>query len=227
MAAILADKALAALSLGNIFEAQSSYREALDLARRMQLNYTVLALVYNNYGYLLYLLGDYPQAWKYYLQGLEVSESNNYEWFNCNIFNGQADILKEIGELSRAEPAYQKARQYAERFGKTSSNASALSGLVEIEIQRGDFNQAMFYLREMARIEKKPFEDPKYQLRLAMIYQAMGQTGLAQQTFGQLLTTKLNTDEKRVTQDRVALHLHLPGCYMRSAERADEPLSTS
>ena len=127
-------------------------------------------------------------------------------------------MLADLGEWDRAEAAFQKAIQYAERFEKKQSQASAISGLIEVEVQRGDFNQAMYHLREMARVQDQDIEEPNYQLRLGLIYQAMGQNGLAQQAFERLLGSKRDSKETPVSQDRVILHLHYAGLLMEMDE---------
>ena len=183
----LADIGYIALDAGNIFEAQISYREALDLARRVRSNFNDLATGHNNFAYLSYLMGKYPEAWAHYLQALEVAKYNNLNRLKAYINNGQADLLREIGEWKQAEDIYQNARQQAEKLEEPAAMADAFSGLIEVEINRQDFNTAMYYIRELARIQKQDIEQPGYQLRFAKLYLAMGQNRLARQTFETML----------------------------------------
>ncbi|MGD2027903.1 MAG: tetratricopeptide repeat protein, partial [Anaerolineales bacterium] len=202
----LMDIGYVALAGGDIFDAHISYREALDLAKRIQSNSTVIALAYNNYGYLKYLMGDYPQAWKYYLQGLEVAEHSNNEWIMTNLYNGRGDILRELGDWKQAEAAYTKALQLSEKLEKNRSMASAYSGLGEVEILKKDFNQAMYYLREKARIQKKDINEPEFLFNFAQVYLAMGQTNLAAETFEAVIDAQEDEDQSKSAPESVVLH---------------------
>ncbi|MBN2044192.1 MAG: hypothetical protein JW757_04155 [Anaerolineales bacterium] len=202
----LADIGYIALDAGNIFEAQISYREALDIARRMRTNFNDLATGHNNFAYLNYLMGKYADAWAHYLQALEVAKYNNLNRLKAYINNGQADLLREIGEWKQAEDIYQNARQQAEKLEEYGAIADAYSGLVEVEINRQDFNTAMYYIRELARIQKQDIENPAYQLRFAKLYLAMGQNRLARKTFESLLAN--GNGSKPLSQENVELNFY-------------------
>jgi len=202
----LADIGYIAIDAGNIFEAQISYQEALNLARRVRTNFNDITMCHNNSAYLNYLLGKYPEAWVHYLQAFEVAKYNNLNRHTAYIYNGQADLLRDIGEWKQAEGIYQNARQQAEKLDEQAALADAFSGLVEVEVHKRDFNTAMYYIRELARIQKQDIENPAYQLRFARLYLLMGQSGLARKNFESLLETWEGESTFSPSQDRVEMH---------------------
>ncbi len=203
----LADIGFIAIDAGDIFEAQVSYREALDLARRTRTNFTDLATGHNNYAYLNFLMGKYSEAWVHYLQGLEVAKYNNNSRLMAYIYNGQADLLRELGEWKQAEDFYQYASQHAEKHNELAAQADAFSGMIEIEIHKQDFTSAMYHIRELARIQKGDIEEFPYQLRFARLYLAMGQSGLAQNIFSSL-QKKIEEEKISASQNQVELHFY-------------------
>ncbi len=184
----LADIGYFALSVGNIFEAQKSYLEAVDLTKKMRGNYIDIAMANNNIAYLHFLLGKYYEAWKYYLQAMEISKNNDLKRYSAFILNGQADVLREIGEKELAYETYLQAQSIADHLGEAGALAEAFSGLADVEMDQGLFNQAMFYLREIARVQQGDINSPPYQVRFAKIYYLMGQTNLALKAFYQAFT---------------------------------------
>lgn len=204
----LTDIGYIAIAAGDIFEAQVSYREALDLARRVRTNFNDLTTAHNNYAYLHFLMGNYAEAWKHYLQAFEVAKYNNLNRYTAYIYNGQADVLREIGEWKQAEVIYQNARQQAEKLNEKPALADAFSGLVAVETFKQDFNTAMYYLREMARIQNAEITDPAIQLRFGKLYQAMGQLKLARKTFQETLNVWASDFNYSPTPALVELYIH-------------------
>jgi ATP/maltotriose-dependent transcriptional regulator MalT/two-component SAPR family response regulator len=221
----LTDIGYIAIAAGDIFEAQVSYREALDLARRVRTNFNDLTTAHNNYAYLHFLMGNYGEAWRHYLQAFEVAKYNNLNRYTAYIYNGQADVLREIGEWKQAEVIYQNARQQAEKLTEKPALADAFAGLVAVETFKQDFNTAMYFLREMARIQNVEITSPAFQLRFGKLYQAMGQFKLARKTYREALTAWESDLNHSPTPDLVELYLHLTLLHIELKEE-DEALSS-
>jgi len=185
----LADIGYIALTTGNIFEAQKSYREALNLAHKVRGIGTDFANACNNYAYLHYLLGNYQESWTYYLQAQEAAELNNSIRHLGYILNGQGDLLRDLEELDEARDMYQKALALGENANEVSISAEAFTGLVAVETQIGDYNQAIFYLREKAHIQNQHIDASPNLVSMANIYLNMGQIDLAQNHILQALET--------------------------------------
>jgi ATP/maltotriose-dependent transcriptional regulator MalT/DNA-binding SARP family transcriptional activator len=202
----LADIGYIALAIGKILEAQKSYREAFDLSKKMRVNSTDVVVAANNYAYLHFLLGNYSEAWQYYLYALEVVKSNDLNQFLTYIMNGQADVLREIDEFSEARKIYLDVIRLAEEHENVGSQGVAYAGLVSTEAYEEDFNQAMFYLRERIRVKGGGTEDSDYQAGLGWVYLKMGQSEMAQKSLAAAI--KNEGENKAPSQDQVYLYYH-------------------
>jgi two-component SAPR family response regulator len=215
----LADIGYIALTTGNIFEAQKSYREALNLAHKVRGSGNDFSNACNNFAYLNYLLGNYQESWTYYLQAQETAEINNLDRHLGYILNGQADLLRDLEELEQAKDLYLKALTLAESTQEDDMLSAALAGLVALETQAGDFNQAIYYLREKASVENQQIEAPPYLVSMAKIYFEMGQTDLAQKHILQVLDAL--PENQPPTHETAELHFHA-ALIQYAAGSADE-----
>lgn len=176
---INADIGFISLELSKIFDAQRSFGDAVALCRTMRGNQGDMATSYNNQAYLYFLLGDFCQAWQSYEFALAAAEQADWKRVIVDILNGQAELLIQIDEFEKADAALQKVEKIAQNAVGEIATGYTFLELTELEKLRGNFNQAMFYLREASRANKSDFEHPDYQIRLASIYLAMGQAEIA------------------------------------------------
>jgi len=176
---IYADIGMISLIQSKIYDAQRSFGEAVTLCRSMRGNQVDLATSFNNQAYLYFLLGDYSQAWQSYGHAFAAAEQVDRKRLIVDILNGQAEVLIQIDEFEKAESLLQKARELILNSMGEIGAVYTYQELSDLEKFRGNFNQAMFYLREAARFSKANFEHPEYQIRLASIYLTMGQTEIA------------------------------------------------
>jgi len=175
---ILADIGFIALGKGDIFKAQSSYGEAYDLSLNMRGNQGDLATSANNFAYLSFLLGDFQKAWMYNEQSLQAADQVGWDRVIVGILNSQAELLLQIDELVMAETALERANQILKKKPSGRNSSYTFQLIAELETLKGDFNQAMFYLREAAATSSADFNSLEYQIRLAEIYLAMEQPDL-------------------------------------------------
>jgi ATP/maltotriose-dependent transcriptional regulator MalT/two-component SAPR family response regulator len=177
----LADIGYFGIDKGRIFETQKSFREAVELSKKLRGNYTLVAIAYNNYGYLNFLLGDYVEAWRIYAQGLETAKTFQLDRYMIHIMNGQGDVLRDIEEIEEARKVYQEAAEFAEKNNEPLALIDSFSGLVEVETKAGFFNKALYYIREIARVKQEDVSEPEYQARFGRVYLAMGQLEMAEE----------------------------------------------
>lgn len=200
----LADIGYIALATGKIFEAQTSYREAFDLSKKMRVNSTDIVVAANNYAYLHFLLGNYSEAWRHYLYAQQVVKTNELNQFMPYILNGQADVLREIDEFGEARDVYLDVVNLAEKQENVGSLGVAYGGLLLTEAYDKDFNQAMFYLRERVRVKGGRAEEPEYQAGLGWVYFAMGQFEMAEKSLEAAVRAE---DEKNLpSQNQATLY---------------------
>ena len=200
----LADIGYIALAIGKIFEAQTSYREAFDLSKKMRVNSTDIVVAANNFAYLHFLLGNYSEAWRHYLYAQEVVKTNELNQFMPYIMNGQADVLREIDEFREARTVYLDVVNLAEKQENAGSLGVAYGGLLLTEAYNKDFNQAMFYLRERVRVKGGGVEEPEYQAGLGWVYYLMGQLEMAEKSLE--AAVKAEGDKKLPSQHQATLY---------------------
>jgi ATP/maltotriose-dependent transcriptional regulator MalT/DNA-binding SARP family transcriptional activator len=184
---ILADIGFIALGQGDVYRAQRSFGEAYELSLNMRGNQGDLATSANNYAYLSFLLGDLQAAWKYNEQSLQAADQVGWDRIIVSILNSQAEVLMQVDELTRAESALQRACQILEKKPSGRNSSYTFHLLAELESLKGNFNQAMFHLREAAAVSSADFNDAEYQIRLAEIYLAMEQPDLVITTLGKII----------------------------------------
>jgi len=224
---ILADIGFIALKMGDIFKAQSSYQEAFELSFNMRGNRGDLATSANNYAYLSFLMGDYQKAWQFYEQALAAAEEVGWDRVIISILNSQAELLINIDEFEMAGNALQEATKLLAKkpLGKNSSYTYQL--MADLETIKGDFNQAMFFLREAASKNQADINDPEYQLKMAEIYLVMEQPALVISTLKKTLE-KLNNDTNPNQNLAKAFFLLSIAYYLNEdVQNAQENLSQS
>lgn len=183
----LADIGFIALGQGDVFKAQRSFGEAYDLSLNIRGNQGDLATSANNYAYLSFLLGDLQKAWKYNEQSLQAADQVGWDRVIVSILNSQAEVLLQVDEFDMAETALQRASQILKNNPSGRSSNYTFQLIAELESLKGDFNQAMFYLREAAVTSSADFNNPEYQIRLAEIYLAMEQPDLVITTLAKII----------------------------------------
>ncbi|MBT3239665.1 MAG: tetratricopeptide repeat protein [Chloroflexi bacterium] len=183
----LADVGYFGVETGRIFEAQSSYREALELSKKIRKNYTNTTMVKNNYAYLHFLLGNFKEAWRLYAQAIEIAETFQINNYLVHVYNGQADILRDISEYEEAEKIYLEALKLAESISYPLGQAQIFSGLMQLNFLSENFNEALFYIRETARVNKEGLDLPVHQENFGKVYLAMGQYDLAKSCFEKVI----------------------------------------
>ncbi len=185
----LSDVGYFGLESGRIFEAQSSYREALELSKKIRKNYTNTTMVKNNYAYLHFLLGNFKEAWRLYSQAIDIAETFQINNYLVHIYNGQADILRDIFEFEEAEKIYLEALKLAESISYPLGQAQTFSGLMQLNFLSENYNDALFYIREIARVNQEALDLPIHQENFGKVYLAMGQFDLAKSCFEKVITS--------------------------------------
>jgi two-component SAPR family response regulator len=203
----LADQGLFTIKTGNIFQAEKSFAEALEISRRLRGHQGDVAMSANNQAYLYYLQGNYAQAWKYYDQALDAGKTSGWRRIIVDIYNGRGDLLRDIHELDRAVSEYEMALEYKGEAQEDISFGDTHLGLAELERMRDNFNQALFHIREAAHWNADSIELPKYQLLTGNIYFSMGHLELAAEKLDNALQSY--TRENHPSIDRALTLLQL------------------
>ena len=224
---ILADIGNIALKNVDIFKAQASFQEAFELSFNMRGNRGDLATSANNYAYLSYLMGDYQKAWQFYEQSLSAAEEVGWDRVIISVLNGQAELLVKIDEFEMAESALKKALQVLSRKppGKTACNTYQI--MAELETHKGNFNQAMYYLREAASSNQEDIKLPEYQIRMAEIYLVMEQPDLVISTLQPVLDELKNEENPDQNRSKALFLMAIAYFLIDDLNNAQEYLSNA
>lgn len=215
----LADIGHFGIERGRIFETQRSFREAVELTKEIPGNYTNIAIAFNNYAYLNYLLGDYVKAWRNYAQGIEATKIYQLDRYKVHIMNGQADVLREIGEYESARDLYERAMETAEELGEKFALVDAYSGLIEVETETGFFNKAQYYVREIARVQNQSLSSAEHSARQGKVFLAMAQLELAKESYTSAIAEWGN--KQKPNQAIVSAFFHYAVVLFRIGEQSE------
>lgn len=187
LAVTLTDLGIVYLQSGHIFEAQRCFLDVLDIRQKTRGNLGDLATASNNVGYLYYILGRYREAWLAYEKALDAAHAAQWDRITIYTLNGRGDLLRDLEEYDQAELAYKQAREIGESSQEESTLGDTFLGLSGLECLRGNYNEALYFLREAARIQGRALESPEYQVPMGAIYLEMGHYSLASQAFERAL----------------------------------------
>lgn len=207
----LIDLGLAHFDNGNVLEAQSYLEEVVTIRRRQKSNQAALVIALNNVGYLYYLLGRFLEAWGAYEEAYALAHSIRNHRGMVHILNSRGDFLRDLGEWKSAEASYLEARRRAESADHSALFATYI-GLSELERRRGNYHDALYWLREAARIRNQNVESPDYQVGLGQVYLEMGQLEMAGKAFLQAIE-HLGTHQRPNQNLSLCLFLYARVCY--------------
>jgi LuxR family maltose regulon positive regulatory protein len=224
---IYADIGFISLAQSKVYDAQRSFGDAVTLCRSMRGNQGDMATSFNNQAYLYFLLGDFCQAWQSYEFALSAAQQVDWKRVIVDILNGQGELLIQIDEFERAEKTLRKAQEIIQNAPGEFAAGFTYLEFSELEKIRGDFNQAMFHLREAARFNKSDFNLPEYQVRLASIYLAIGQAEIASATLEKVIPI-LESDQNASQLKSLGFFYMADACFrLEQKTQAQEYLQKS
>jgi LuxR family transcriptional regulator, maltose regulon positive regulatory protein len=218
LAETLNDLGIAYFEHGNILESQKCLEEVLTIRRKQKSNLGALAIALNNVGYMYYLLGRYREAWRAYEEAYAVASSLRHHRGIVHILNSRGDLLRDLEEWKDAETSYLEAKRRADSSDRYALFSTYI-GLSELERRRGNYHDALYWLREAARIRGQSVESPDYQVGLGQVYLDMGQYEMALSALNQALTSW--TSHNRPNQN-MSLAFFLLGRVYYEIEKYDE-----
>jgi LuxR family transcriptional regulator, maltose regulon positive regulatory protein len=218
LAETLKDLSLSYFEVGDVSKAETGFLEVLQIRRKLKSNLGALAISVNNVGYLYYQLGHYTTAWKANEEALAIANSIRHYVGMVHILNSRGDLLRDLDEWETAESAYMEAIKRSESTDQRALFYTYL-GLSGLELRRGNYHDALYWLREGARSRGLSYEAPEYQARLGEIYLMMGQYEMAYQTIN--LTLKAWRHLPKPTQDQTLALFHLGATLFNLNRRAE------
>lgn len=152
------DKAVKALKKGKINESKIFLEKALDLLKKDKKS-PLTYKIYSNYGILLYYLGDYKKALKYYDLAEEaiVNQLSSSSNRLIPVFVNKGNIFINLGELVKAENYLQKSISLLEKTGNTVWLSNIYNNLAIVNYEQKNYEKALnFYKKSLSIKEKNP-----------------------------------------------------------------------
>ncbi|MEX2143460.1 MAG: BTAD domain-containing putative transcriptional regulator [Anaerolineales bacterium] len=181
LAECLNDLGLLQINSGNMLAAQKAFREALDIHLRINSNLGAMALARNNLAYIYHQSGQYPEAWREYSLALDHAKAANQLRWQRAILTGRAELLLEVDE--KVEGLDNLEQALAIRNQSEPESALIYLGMARAERKRGQYSEALNWLRKAASLSTGTLEEADYALELGLIYADMGQGDLAIKEF--------------------------------------------
>jgi signal transduction histidine kinase len=97
--------------------------------------------------------GNYPEAIKYYLESLKLSEELNLEGLSGNVFTNMAIAYSEHGNLIRAIEYFNRALHIAEKYGEAATGPPLIN-LSDLYTQTGEYALAKKYATRALEISR-------------------------------------------------------------------------
>jgi len=98
--------------------------------------------------------GNYPEAIKYYLESLRLSEELDLEGLSGNIYSNIAIAYSEHADVDKAIQYFNKALQIAEKYGDAAA-CPALINLSDLYTQTREYGLAMKYATRALKISRE------------------------------------------------------------------------
>jgi two-component system, sensor histidine kinase and response regulator len=97
--------------------------------------------------------GNYPEAIKYYLEALKLSEELNLEGLSGNIYMNIAIAYSERGNVNKAIEYFNRALHIAEKYGEAATCASLIN-LADLYTKTGEYETAKMYATRALKISR-------------------------------------------------------------------------
>jgi ATP/maltotriose-dependent transcriptional regulator MalT/two-component SAPR family response regulator len=183
LAECLIDLGLIYISMGEILNAQKTFRECLEIHQKIHSNLGAMASVRNNLAYLNHLTGNYGSAWEEYALAHQNAKVTNRIDVQIGIHNGRGELLLDLDEVEDAISEFQTALMLGNQYGEKPELVASYLGMAKVERVKGHHQEAMSWLRKAASFPGNTLSTGEYSVELGSVYAAMGQNQLALKQF--------------------------------------------
>jgi len=204
------------------FELAEQYYQKVD-------NLIRLADLFNNWGVLHHLTGNFPQAIRFFEQALTCARQSRYPRLEAYALCGIADIYADLDALDGAELAYRQAQQAA--YHTDDNFLLFYLELVKAVLarQRGDLALARGLLKDAARqinATVSLHEHGLYYLEAGLLAQAEGRLPEAVAQLQQAVNCFADNGQ-HIETARAQLHLAVAGYAAQNSQLAAQAMSAA
>lgn len=198
----------------------SHYVKAMFLFKKFDTyNY---AHAINNLGETYFKLGAHKTALNYYTHALEIKKSNkNWESGWAYAYWNMAEVYYELKQVDSAWHYYEEASKSAQKIRSISYYAN--EGFARINIDRGNFSQA---LTELSEIKKWYFEtqNPLWIADMGLLYMEIHLVRKDQKQFSHWSGIVRNCIHQEYIPEQKRGFYHLMASYYRNLNNLDSAL---
>jgi DNA-binding SARP family transcriptional activator len=219
LAESLNDLGFVYINTGLMREAQHAFQETLDIHVKIRSNLGALASARNNIAYLHHQVGHYADAWHEYTLALEHAKSANQVRVLIGILNGRGELLLDVGEQQEALKTFQQALAIVQQHGERPESVGTFTGLARTERLRGNYNEAMNWLRKASTFSGTSLDEIDYLVEMGSIYSEMGQIELALKQYNKSFATW--KQDQPLKQGQVLAAFYIAAIYFKKKRTAD------
>lgn len=154
MAMVLGNLGFVALSLDNLDEAESYFRDSLLLHEKAK-DQVGIGQDLNDLGEVMRLKGDDNQAGDYMRRALRIAQDTKDQNAEANAHLRLGGLAQGRGRLSEAGASYTRARKIWESMNDPEGLAAAINSLGGVELERGRLDAAKALLDESLKLAQE------------------------------------------------------------------------
>jgi signal transduction histidine kinase len=172
-------KSIAYQSLGSVYRVGGDFHAALK-ADNIALESSILiqdstriATAYNNVAHDYYDLGEYDEAYHYFIQSYRVASAVNDSLTMTIALHNVGRVYKELGQYDRAMEQLNISRKMSRNIGDKEGEPYSLSEIGDVLLRQGKYDSALKTLSltlKLSRESNLSVLQPKSMINIAQIF---------------------------------------------------------
>jgi signal transduction histidine kinase/Tfp pilus assembly protein PilF len=171
-------KVLAYQSTGSIFRVGGDFQSALDADTKALENSVLLkdssriATSYNNVAHDYFDLGDYDEAYHYFLQSYSIASGIGDSLTMAISLHNIGRVFKELGQYEKALDYLNSSRKLSEKISDYEGEPYSLSEIGDVMLRQGKDDSALTTLQQTLRESRKlnlKVLEPRTMINMAQI----------------------------------------------------------
>jgi signal transduction histidine kinase len=172
-------KSIAYQSLGSVYRVGGDFHAALK-ADNIALESSILiqdstriATAYNNVGHDYYDLGEYDEAYHYFIQSYRVASAVKDSLTMTIALHNVGRVYKELGQYDRAMEQLNISRKMSQNIGDKEGEPYSLSEIGDVLLRQGKYDSALKTLSltlKLSRESNLSVLQPKSMINIAQIF---------------------------------------------------------
>lgn len=176
-------KADAYRSMGSIYRVGGDYSSALEVdnisleSGILSRDSTRIARGYNNVAHDYYDLGEYDEAYHYFIQGYRIAQSINDSLTMTIALHNIGRVFKELGQFDRAMDYLELSRKMSRQIHDVEGEPYSMDEIGDVLLRKGQYDSALnmlFLSLKKSREQNLHILQPKSIINIGDIYVIKG-----------------------------------------------------